>query len=77
MDKVASSNVDDACKFEFNFAVVKKGKAKIIPIVMEPEVCNAKEWYGMIEFELSDVPCVDLSDFQSVKSTAFHTLLCC
>ena len=36
MDKVASDNAGDNCKLEFNFAALKKGNSKMVPVVMEP-----------------------------------------
>lgn len=62
MDKVASDNAGDNCKLEFNFAALKKGNSKMVPVVMEPEVRNTKKWHGMVDFELSGLLYVDFGE---------------
>ena len=80
MDKVGSDNAGDNCKLEFNFAALKKGNSKMVPVVMEPEVRNTKKWHGMVDFELSGVLYVDFADqnlvliLRATNISIFHCL---
>ena len=56
------------CQLEFNFAALKKGNSKMVPVVMEPSVRNTKQWRGMIDFELSGLLYVDMAEQPLVTS---------
>eukprot|EP00053_Salpingoeca_punica_P000065 m.27158 g.27158 ORF g.27158 m.27158 type:complete len:493 (-) comp10040_c0_seq2:267-1745(-) len=47
--KVAVPNAEDYASMEFDFA---SRKSKMIPIVMEPRMCNSRLWHGQLEFHL-------------------------
>mmetsp|Transcript_3545 Transcript_3545/g.5029 ORF Transcript_3545/g.5029 Transcript_3545/m.5029 type:complete len:333 (-) Transcript_3545:479-1477(-) len=52
MEKVASDNAGDNCQLEFNYAAHVKTNNKMVPVVMEPEMCNTKKWRGPVALDL-------------------------
>ena len=51
-DKVASGNPKDNCKKEFDYTSRVKGANKMIPVPMEPCMCNPGAWIGPVQMEL-------------------------
>ena len=60
-DKVNQSGGRDNCRLEFQHAFEQKGPAVMIPVVMEPCMCNAREWKGILGAALSTHSCIDFS----------------
>jgi hypothetical protein len=56
------NGLDDACKFEFDYARRRLGAAKLIPIVMDPSVRDPCSWDGHVGFALGQRLYVDCSD---------------
>mmetsp|Transcript_29549 Transcript_29549/g.42190 ORF Transcript_29549/g.42190 Transcript_29549/m.42190 type:complete len:129 (-) Transcript_29549:335-721(-) len=59
MKKVASEDALDNCKLEFEYAARKKGRNKMVSVVMEPEVRDTKTWIGPVDFHLGGKLYVD------------------
>ena len=52
---------DDNCKFEFDYALLRKGVQRMVAVVMEPDARNPKEWLGVVGGKLGTSLYVDLS----------------
>jgi hypothetical protein len=69
MQKVNGSDANDHCRMEFNYAIQEKTSAKMIPVVMEPQMKDIRNnWTGLVKTELGNILYVDFSndnDFQS------------
>jgi hypothetical protein len=61
-NKVNSNNAIDNCYFEFNYATLEKSGNFMIPVVMEPQMRNSRNWKGRLGAELGTHLYVDLSD---------------
>jgi hypothetical protein len=56
IDKVATRyGLEDNCRKEFDYSARRKGIKNLIPIVMEPECLNLKNWNGVLGATLADV----------------------
>ena len=53
---------DDNCKFEFDYALRRKGVKKMIACVMEKECRNPNDWEGVVGGKLGGLLYIDLSD---------------
>ena len=51
----------DNCKFEFGHAFEQKGPSLMIPVVMEPDMRNARDWTGVLGAALSTHLYIDFS----------------
>jgi len=51
MEKVAE-DTDSNCKFEFEYAVVKRGTLHMLPIVMEESMADTSKWNGSLSMTL-------------------------
>lgn len=60
LEKVSSEG-DNYCKHEFNFAIERKGTSRIIPVVMEPALLDTKRWFGPVGLFLNKALYVDMS----------------
>jgi len=61
---------NDNCKIEFDYAVSRKTSRFIIPVIMEPECLNTKEWIGAVGAYLGGLMYINLS--MSEKSKGFE-----
>ena len=64
MDKVngrGEAGKDDNCKFEFDYALRRKGVASMLPVVMEPRCKCPSDWTGVVGGKLGGILYVDLS----------------
>ena len=43
---------DDNCKFEFEYALRRKGVEAIYPVVMEPRMRDTSNWTGIVSGKL-------------------------
>lgn len=63
IDKVATKyGLEDTCRLEFDYSARRKGIKNLIPIVMEPECKQLKNWKGVLGATLATVPYVDFSN---------------
>lgn len=60
--KVNQADDRDNCRFEFKYAFEQKGTQFMIPVVMEPEMRNPKEWRGYLGATLGTKLFIDFSD---------------
>jgi len=58
---------DDNCKYEFDYALMRKGVERLITVVMEPSARNPREWRGPVGGKLGTRLFVDLSDDEPRK----------
>jgi hypothetical protein len=65
LSKVSGSDPNDSCKKEFEFAERRKGANYIIPVVMESEVQNSKNWPGPVGFACGGHLNVDMSEMDN------------
>ena len=79
IEKVAGNfGSTDNCKLEFSYAARKKGIEKIIPVIMEEQVRNSKEWNGELGFTIGGSLYIDMvSDerFESGCNTLYQCIL--
>ena len=61
LDKVNGENASDNCKREFNYAVNKKTSSKIVPVIMERDMCDTSKWTGSLAFHLCNKLFIDMS----------------
>ena len=61
LDKVKKADPSDNCYKEFSYASSKRA-GFILPIVMEPQLKNPKDWTGAVALQLSGKIYVDMSD---------------
>lgn len=52
---------DDNCKFEFDYACMRRGVARVIPIVFEPKCRDTSRWEGPVGMKLGTKLYSDLS----------------
>ena len=60
-EKVNGEDAGDNCQLEFNYASIKKTKSKMIAVVMDKCMCDAKSWTGLVGLHLSGEKYVDLT----------------
>jgi hypothetical protein len=53
---------DDNCKKEFNYAVMRHGTARMVPIVMEHSALDTRQWFGPLGMELGSHLYVRMTD---------------
>mmetsp|Transcript_5978 Transcript_5978/g.11299 ORF Transcript_5978/g.11299 Transcript_5978/m.11299 type:complete len:441 (+) Transcript_5978:190-1512(+) len=69
IDKVATKyGLEDTCRLEFDYSARRKGIKNLIPIVMEPECKELKNWKGVLGATLANVPYVDFSQDDMLHS---------
>jgi len=56
------SGSNDNCKYEFDYALLRKGVDRLIPVVMEPRCRSTSEWKGAVGGKLGPKLYIDLSD---------------
>ena len=63
MDKLmTATHIQDNCKKEFKYAVRRHTEAKMIPVIMEPEMKDSSKWSGPLVMELGGTLWVNLSE---------------
>ena len=62
MRKVAGSNAEDNCRLEFGYACRRKTGARMLPVVMEPEMRDTSQWEGQVGLVLGGSLYVDFAD---------------
>mmetsp|Transcript_17723 Transcript_17723/g.25570 ORF Transcript_17723/g.25570 Transcript_17723/m.25570 type:complete len:643 (+) Transcript_17723:39-1967(+) len=62
MKKVAGTNAEDNCRLEFGYACRRKTGARMLPVVMEPEMRDTSQWEGQVGLVLGGSLYVDLCD---------------
>ena len=61
-DKVNGEVPDDNCKLEFNHAKRMKKSNKMIAVIMEPCMTNAKDWKGQVGMHLGGKMYINMSE---------------
>ena len=61
---------NDNCKIEFDYAIRRKTSRFIIPVIMEPNCLNTKDWVGAVGAYLGGLMYIDLS--MDEKSKGFE-----
>jgi len=64
---------DDNCKYEFEYALARKGVKSMIAVVMEPRCRNTSQWKGVVGGKLG---CKLYADFTNDDETSFESALC-
>ena len=63
MEKLMTpTSIQDNCKKEFKYSVRRHTEAKMIPVIMEPDMKDSSKWSGPMALELGGTLWVDLSD---------------
>ena len=62
--KVNGSDSRDNCKYEFKYGMEKLGPEKMVPVVMEAEMRNTRDWSGILGGALISKLYVDLVDME-------------
>jgi hypothetical protein len=63
IDKVAQKyGLEDTCRQEYDYSVKTKGANNIIPIVMEPQCRDLRNWHGSLGATLANQMYIDFSD---------------
>lgn len=62
MDKVNGNDERDNCKVEFQYAFNHLGSQKMVAVVMESEIKDAKEWTGVLGAALGSHLYIDMVD---------------
>jgi len=63
IDKVAQKyGLEDTCRQEYDYSVKTKGAKYIIPIVMEPQCRDLRNWHGSLGATLANQMYIDFSD---------------
>ena len=60
-EKVNGMDMKDNCKYEFTYAVNQLGAQNMIPIIMEPEMKDARKWKGELGAALGSMLYIDFS----------------
>ena len=71
-NKVNGTELRDNCHFEFAYAVQQLGPQRMVPVVMEKEMRNTREWKGILGANLGGLLYVDMSDIVQ-GSDLFYT----
>lgn len=58
--QVNGTDETDNLHYEFSYLMEKKGVKKIIPIIMEPSMCNSENWVGTLGSALKGKPSLDM-----------------
>ena len=80
-DKVASRDPKDNCKKEFDYTSRVKGANKMIPVPMEPCMCNPRAWIGPVQMELGGMlyeasfPTDDAFEFEQNLDKLFEQIV--
>ena len=74
--RMTTANIQDNCKKEFKYAVRRHTEAKMIPVIMEPEMKDCSKWSGPLAMELGGTLWVDLSDTAFDSSSTGFSRLC-
>jgi len=61
VEKVMGENAEDNCQLEFHYASMRKTAAKMVPVVMEERMLNARNWDGPVGMVLGPRLYVDMS----------------
>ena len=62
----------DNCQYEFNHAVEQLGPRRMIPVVMEAEMRNPREWKGVLGAALGTMLYVDMVGIDESSGRAFE-----
>ena len=74
MNKVAGTARDN-CQKEFVYTELTKGSARILPVVMEPEMRDQRQWRGLLAMVLGNSLYVDASgECEAVSDTILERL---
>ena len=60
-EKVNGEDAGDNCQLEFNYASRKKTRTKMVAVVMDKCMCDAKSWTGQVGIHLGGEKYVDLT----------------
>ena len=61
MSKVGGNNAEDNCRLEFGYGARRKTAARMLPVVMEPEMRDTSQWEGQVGLVLGGSLYVDLA----------------
>jgi hypothetical protein len=67
-NKVNGTELRDNCHYEFAYAARQLGPQRMVPVVMEKEMKNSREWKGILGANLGGLLYIDMSDV--VEGTA-------
>ena len=71
MEKVngdGANGDDDNCKFEFDYACLRKGNSAMYPVVMEPRCKDTRRWTGVVAGKLGGKLYADFSSDDKLES---------
>eukprot|EP00899_Mesostigma_viride_P003390 jgi/Mesvir1/13051/Mv06039-RA.1 len=68
MDKV-NSDADDNCEAEFSYAVAQKSTRAMIPVVMEEDLLDTRNWRGVLKMNLGSKMYVSMVDDTNLVSS--------
>mmetsp|Transcript_10012 Transcript_10012/g.10117 ORF Transcript_10012/g.10117 Transcript_10012/m.10117 type:complete len:512 (-) Transcript_10012:77-1612(-) len=69
-EKIQSSNDQDRCKLEFNYACQKQPlKSTMIPLLVEESMRDVSRWEGVVGQYLHEVKCIDCTEENKLKSS--------
>ena len=66
--KVTGNNPNDNCQLEFGYATNKKTSANMVPVVMESEMWNSRQWKGELGMILGDSLYTNMSDMTNAEA---------
>lgn len=69
------ADVDDNCKKEFNYAVMRRGTALMVPVVMERATLDTRQWFGPLGMELRSNLYVSMIDDQQMTGSGLEGVL--
>jgi len=72
LDKVNGADARDNCQFEFSYALEQLGPQRMIPVVMEAEMRNPREWRGVLGAALGTMLYVDMVGVDESSGRAFE-----
>ena len=59
---MTANHIQDNCKKEFKYSVRRHSEAKMVPVIMEPDMKDSSRWSGPVAMELGGTLWVDMSD---------------
>eukprot|EP00966_Prymnesium_polylepis_P044520 1032005-Prymnesium_polylepis.1 len=66
------NGMNDNCKFEFDYALRRKGVERMIPVVMEASCLDTSNWRGAVGGKLGGHLYVNLSDDNDFEAGVAH-----
>lgn len=74
MNKVGGTDANDNCQLEFQYAARRKTPALMIPVVMDPEMRNTRNWNGPVGLNLGGSLYVDNSE-ENISADQFDAMI--